>query len=57
MKVKSPIHMGRHHEYNLCHQRRTGPDMNDAEWDVLAPFINHDPKIGSPRAEAAHEKT
>src|SRR5918997_271637 len=25
-------------------------DMNDAEWDVLAPFINHDPKIGSPRA-------
>jgi len=24
-------------------------DMNDAEWEIIAPFINHDPKIGSPR--------
>ena len=23
--------------------------MNDAEWEIIAPFINHDPKIGSPR--------
>ena len=24
-------------------------DMNDAEWEIIAPYINHDPKIGSPR--------
>ncbi len=23
--------------------------MNDPEWEIIAPFINHDPKIGSPR--------
>jgi putative transposase len=23
--------------------------MHDAEWEIIAPFINHDPKIGSPR--------
>jgi transposase len=24
-------------------------DMNDAEWDVIAPYVAPDPKIGSPR--------
>ena len=24
-------------------------DMNDTEWTIIAPYINHDPKIGSPR--------
>ncbi len=24
-------------------------DMNDAEWDIIAPYVNQDPKIGSPR--------
>jgi putative transposase len=24
--------------------------MNDDEWTIIAPYINHDPKIGSPRA-------
>lgn len=24
-------------------------DMNDAEWAIIAPYVNHDPKIGSPR--------
>jgi putative transposase len=23
--------------------------MNDAEWEIIAPYINHNPKIGSPR--------
>jgi putative transposase len=23
--------------------------MNDAEWEIIAPYINHDPKVGSPR--------
>lgn len=25
-------------------------DMNDAEWNIIAPYINHDPKIGSPKS-------
>ena len=24
-------------------------NMNDAEWEIIAPFISHDPAIGSPR--------
>lgn len=24
-------------------------DMNDAEWEIIAPYVNPDPKIGSPR--------
>ena len=31
------------------HPTTYSTDMNDAEWEVVAPFINHDPKIGSPR--------
>ena len=31
------------------HPTRYMTDMNDAEWKIIAPFINHDPVIGSPR--------
>ena len=32
------------------HPTNYATDMTDAEWDIVAPYINHDPKIGSPRA-------
>ncbi len=33
-----------------CTHPTTYPtNMNDAEWEIIAPYINHDPKIGSPR--------
>jgi putative transposase len=31
------------------HPTSYATDMNDAEWAIIAPYINHDPKIGSPR--------
>src|SRR3712207_2164357 len=31
------------------HETTYSTDMNDAEWEIIAPYINHDPKIGSPR--------
>ena len=31
------------------HPTTYSTDMNDAEWSIIAPYINHDPKIGSPR--------
>src|SRR3712207_1234823 len=31
------------------HPTRYMTDMNDAEWKIIAPVINHDPVIGSPR--------
>lgn len=31
------------------HPTTYSTDMNDAEWDSVAPYVNHDPKIGSPR--------
>ncbi len=31
------------------HPTRYTTDMNDAEWEIIAPFSNHDPVIGSPR--------
>ncbi len=31
------------------HPTRYTTDMNDAEWEIISPFINHDPVIGSPR--------
>ena len=31
------------------HPTNYSTDMHDAEWEIIAPFINQDPKIGSPR--------
>ncbi|PLS80285.1 MAG: IS5/IS1182 family transposase, partial [Chloroflexi bacterium] len=31
------------------HPTNYSTDMNDAEWKIISPYINHDPKIGSPR--------
>jgi putative transposase len=31
------------------HPTSYATDMTDAEWEIIAPYINHDPKIGSPR--------
>ncbi len=32
------------------HPTSYATDLTDAEWEIIAPYINHDPKIGSPRA-------
>lgn len=32
------------------HPTSYATDLTDAEWAIVAPYINHDPKIGSPRA-------
>jgi putative transposase len=32
------------------HETSYPTDLNDAEWERIAPYINHDPKIGSPKA-------
>jgi putative transposase len=31
------------------HQTNYPTDMHDAEWAIIAPYVNQDPKIGSPR--------
>jgi putative transposase len=31
------------------HPTSYATDMTDAEWEIMAPYINQDPKIGSPR--------
>jgi putative transposase len=31
------------------HPTSYATDWTDAEWEIVAPYINHDPKIGSPR--------
>ncbi len=31
------------------HPTSYATDMTDAEWEIIAPYINHDPQIGSPR--------
>jgi putative transposase len=35
---------------SCTHPTRYSTDLTDAEWDVVAPYVNADPKIGSPRA-------
>jgi putative transposase len=31
------------------HETHYPTDMNDTEWNIIAPYVNPDPKIGSPR--------
>ena len=34
-----------------CTHPTTYPtNLTDAEWELVAPFINHDPALGSPRS-------
>lgn len=35
---------------SCTHPTRYATDLTDAEWDVVAPYVNADPAIGSPRA-------
>lgn len=35
---------------SCTHPTRYPTDLTDAEWDVVAPYVNADPKIGSPRS-------
>ncbi len=34
---------------SCTHPTRSSTDLTDAEWDVVAPYVNADPAIGSPR--------
>ena len=34
---------------SCTHPTRYATDLTDAEWDVVAPYVNADPVIGSPR--------
>ncbi len=35
---------------SCTHPTNYATDLTDAEWEIVAPYVNHDPKIGSPRA-------
>jgi putative transposase len=35
---------------SCTHPTRYATDLTDAEWDVVAPYVNADPAIGSPRS-------
>ncbi len=35
---------------SCTHPTRYPTDLTDAEWDVIAPYVNTDPQIGSPRS-------
>ena len=31
------------------HLTNDATDLTDAEWEIVAPSVNHDPQLGSPR--------
>ena len=43
------IASGVRHEYHLYPSDELCDRYGGPEWEMIAPYINHDPKIGSPR--------